>query len=52
MTPKNGAIFIYGDAYISLNESNDGLQPTYMNQLRVERGPHCFNLGLALVELV
>ena len=49
---KNGAIFFYGEIYISLNISIDGLQPTCRYQLRVNRGPHDFSLGLALVELV
>ena len=48
----NGAIFFYGEIYISLNISIDGLQPTCMYQLRVKRSPEDFSLGLALVELV
>ena len=48
--PKNGAIFVYGDSYISLDKSNDGLQPTCMYQLRVKHGPQEFCLGIALVK--
>ena len=44
--------FFYGKIYISQNISIDGLQPTFMYQLIVKRGPQGFNLGLALVELI
>ena len=49
---RNGAIFVYGKIYISLNISIDGSQPTCMYKFRVSRGPHNFCFGLALVELV
>ena len=49
---KNGAIFFYGESYISLNISIDCLQPNCIYQLRVGRGPHDFCLWLAIVELV
>ena len=49
---KNGAIYFYGDNHISLNICIDGLQLTCKYQSGVNRGPHDFSLGLALVELV
>ena len=51
MTPKKWSIF-YGKIYTSLYISIGGSQPTCMYQLRVNRGPHNFSLGLVLVELV
>ena len=43
---------IYCEAYISLNISIDGIQPTWMYQLKVSRGPHDLCLGLSPVELI
>ena len=49
---ENGAIYVYGEAYISLNISIEGLKTKCRYRLRVESGPHDFWKGPALVELV
>ena len=52
MTLKKWSTFFKGDSFTSLNISIDGLQLSFMYQLRVKRGPQDFSLGLPLVELV